>query len=381
MKRIYWRPQQKPRLPLAIIAVAALSGLWLVEQNPQTVTQRYEQEKLAAAHRADDAFSAIRSARLLRGYEIDPVLDPTGSGIIGLPKSAVTSVPGNLTAKQTSVNPDFAAVIVEMLKDAGVQKGDYVAVGCSGSFPALNICTFAAMETLGVRPVVIASASASQFGANLPDLLWIDMERELARRKIFSFRSVAASLGGLEDRALSATEEGERLLRTALARNELKVIETSSLDDGIEERMRQYEVALPDGKYAAYINIGGGAASTGRSAGKKLYQPGLNVVAPVGATEIDSVMTRFAKQDVPILHLVEIKDVAEAYGLPIAPHQLGTIGSSHIYSYQQPNKFYVLAVLVAVALAMRLVIFTDLSARFGRLWGSEEKYPLAEPMV
>ena len=35
-----------------------------------------------------------------------------------------------------------------MLKEAGVQEGDVVAVGLSGSFPALNICTYAACDVL-----------------------------------------------------------------------------------------------------------------------------------------------------------------------------------------------------------------------------------------
>jgi hypothetical protein len=42
-------------------------------------------------------------------------------------------------------------------KEANVQEGDVVAVGVSGSFPALNISTYAALESLGVRPLVIST--------------------------------------------------------------------------------------------------------------------------------------------------------------------------------------------------------------------------------
>ncbi len=381
MKRIYWRPQQRPKLPLALIAIAAMAGLWLVEHYPQTIRQPHEREKLAAAHRAADAFSTVRQIRLRRGYQIDPLLDPTESGLIGLSRSAVTSVPGSLTSKQTSVNPDFAAVLIDMLKQAGVQRGDRVAVGCSGSFPALNLCTYAALETLGVEGVVISSASGSQYGANLPDLLWIDMERDLARRRVFSTRSQAASLGGMEDLAISQTDEGEQLLRAALARNQLDVIEEANLAASIEARMRHYDAAAPGGQYAAYINVGGGAASVGRAEGKDRYQPGLNLTAPPTAMDIDSVMTRFMRRGVPVVHLVEIKQIAAAYGLPIAPRQRVEIGTSEIYVTQKPKPILALAVLLAVILTLRLVIFTDLTARFGRLWGSAEKYPLAEPMV
>ena len=44
-----------------------------------------------------------------------------------------------------------------------MKKGDAVAIGYSGSFPALNICVMAAVETLQLEPIGIASASASQW--------------------------------------------------------------------------------------------------------------------------------------------------------------------------------------------------------------------------
>ena len=95
----------------------------------------------------------------------------------------MTSLPGHLGSKQTSINPNFAAVVVGMLKDAGVQEGDCVAVGCTGSFPAMNVAVYSALETLRARPIVICSAGSSQYGANTPDLLWIDMERLSARSR------------------------------------------------------------------------------------------------------------------------------------------------------------------------------------------------------
>ena len=93
--------------------------------------------------------------------------------MIGTLISPVTSNSGHLAAKQGSLNPNFAAVVVSWLRSAGVGEGDYVAVGVSGSFPGFNTVVYAALQALNAKPLVISSASSSQWGANVPELLWI----------------------------------------------------------------------------------------------------------------------------------------------------------------------------------------------------------------
>ena len=168
----------------------------------------------------------------------------------------VTSVLGHLSAKQTSTNPNFAAVLVEMLKEAGVQQGDVVAVGVSGSFPALNICTYAALESLGARPLVISSASASQWGANVPQLMWPDMEHLLLRQKrvdeegkelppVFSIKSIATSIGGNNDEGEGLTEEEiKKLLLDAFSANPQRYGQVSTIEGGTVTTTTNVRVAL-----------------------------------------------------------------------------------------------------------------------------------------
>src|SRR5215208_6306034 len=182
MKKIYWRPRAVSRPALLLIALISVAGLIVVERWKVENPQPHLEEKLAAAKLAQQAFDVIKEARISVGPPIDKTIDPSESGLIGIPMSPVTTVIGDVSAKQTSVNPNFAAIIVEMLKEAGVQEGDVVAIGMSGSFPALNICTYAACETLKLKPLVISSASASQWGANVPALLWPDMELLLRKK-------------------------------------------------------------------------------------------------------------------------------------------------------------------------------------------------------
>jgi poly-gamma-glutamate system protein len=332
MRAIYWEPRKISRKAIVTICLVALTGVAITELCKRNLLGLPDTSaKYAASKLAADSMRTIREERLARGHEFDPQFDIAMSGMIGEYLTPTTSVTGHLESKQTSVNPNFAGVIVEMLQTAGVKKGDVVAVGCSGSFPALNLCTCCALETIGAKPIIIASTGASQFGANRPDLLWIDMERLLYDKGQISFHSVAASLGGYEDQAVGMSEEGRQLLREGIERNNLPLIQDEEFTSSIDKRMEIYEEYAAGQPIKAYINVGGGTVSVGRSVGKKLYEPGLNLTATEEAMQIDSVMTRFAKQDTPLIHMVEIMKIAKAYHLPSAPVETPQPGEGWLF--------------------------------------------------
>jgi len=199
MKTIYRRPYWIPKSALIVITLIALGALLLVEQSPRKIREPHHDDMLAAARLARQMGARVKTARLARGLEINPRFDPTESGLIGIWMSPVTSVYGNLAAKQSSINPDFAGLVLKLLRQAGVHKGDVVAVGLSGSFPALNIAVEAALATLEVKPVIIAAITGSQWGGNIPDFSWLDMEAVLFKEQLIPFRSIAASIGGKDE--------------------------------------------------------------------------------------------------------------------------------------------------------------------------------------
>lgn len=380
MRRIYWRPQSISRTVLLLIAALSVGGLGAVEVLKSKTKQPYYQEKVAAAMLAAKGMEAIRDRRLELGHEIDPETDPAETGLIGTLMTPITSTTGSLSAKQTSVNPNFAAVIVDMLKRARVKEGDVVAVGASGSFPALNVCVYAALETLRVKPIIISSAAASQFGANLPDFVWLDMEKVLADEGLIPFRSVAASVGGYEDLGMGMTDEAKQLVAKAIERNGLKKIEADSFDRAVEQRMQIYHQHAKGAHIKAYINVGGGTISVGRSLGKKMYDPGLNLRAPRKATRINSVMSRFMRDGTPVIHLVQVEEIARNYGLPIAPENRPDVAVGSIYVREQYNPWLAAGVLVAIFVSLHAFLLSDLGFRLLR--GSARKdagHP--QPMV
>jgi len=275
-KRIYWRPKRVSRSILILISVLSLVSLVAVESFRVKKPQPYYKEKLAASRLAREAMNIVKLEREKRGIPIDHDADPALTGLIGSLMTPTTSNTGYLAAKQVSVNPNFAAVMVQMLKKAGVRSGDVVAVGSSGSFPALNICTYAAIKTLGLKPIIITSAASSQWGANAPNFLWVDMEKVLEEKGIFPYRSVAASIGGIEDRGLGLSQDGRSKLLSAIERNKLRLLHVKNFQDSIEQRMVIYREQAGDRPIKVYISIGGGTTSVGTRVGKRLFKPGLN---------------------------------------------------------------------------------------------------------
>ncbi len=347
MKAVYWEPRKISKKALLLICGIALSGVAAAEYcKRENLGTPAASKKLAAATLAGDAINTIRQERLKRNHVFNEEYDPAQSGMIGEYLTPITSVSGHLESKQTSVNPNFAAAIVDMLEQAGVQKGDVVAVGCSGSFPTLNLCVCCALETLEAKPIVIASAAASQFGANRPDLLWVDMEHLLYKKGLISFRSVAASLGGYEDGAVGTSEEGRQMLRDGIARNNLPLLSDDTFSAAIDTRMKLYEQHAGGQPIKAYINVGGGTISVGRSVGKKLYNPGLNLTATPEALRIDSVITRFATQRTPVIHVVEISQLAKLYQLPIAPTTTPKVGEGQLFYETTSHRWLAAAVLL-----------------------------------
>jgi poly-gamma-glutamate system protein len=369
MKRVYWRPHAISRLELVVLALAAVACLVAVERFPARERQPYYREKIAAARLALRAMETIKAERLRRDPGAITEADPAGSGLIGRVMSPVTTNHGYLQAKQTSANPNFAAVVVDLLRRAGLKEGDAVAIGFSGSFPAINLGVAAAVETLKLRPIAIASASGSQWGANDPDFLWIDMERVLAERQVFAGRSVAASRGGVEDRALGLTREGRKLLDAAIERNGVRAIKVRNYADSVAQRMAIYREAAGDTPIKAYVNVGGGTTSVGTRAGKALFRPGLNLTAPRGAPPVDSVMSRFAAEGVPVIHLVRIEDLAERYGLPLQPQTTPPVGEGKVFFREAYRRGAAAASIGLLLAAMIGFIRLDWGVRLLRVGG------------
>ncbi len=364
MKNLYWRPQRISLHLLWIVALVAIGGLVAVENYTVQEKQPHYSMKIKASRLAAQAFDVIRAEKTRLGIPIDEESDPAKTGMIGILLSPLTTNPGHLPSKQTSANPNFAAVMVHLLKRAGVSEGDKVAVGVSGSFPSINVCVLAALYTLKVDPVIIASAGSSQWGANNPEFMWPDMEKLLAEKHLFPYRSVAISRGGIDDRALGLPRESRKSLDKVIERSGAMPLVVSNFTESVELRMKLFQEHSGDSEYAAYINVGGGTTSVGTKVGKQMFRPGLNRSLPRGAAHIDSVMTRFALEEIPVIHLSKINEIAERYGLPLQPLKTPKAGEGQIFYKEVHSPLLAATVLLLIIGLLIVFIRLDWGYRF-----------------
>lgn len=327
----------KSNLVLGVLSALALLALLAVENGTVDVKQDWYEKKLAAAELSMEAMEAIKEHRLEKGVFIDAVNDPNQTAMIGQEYTLVTTDRGYIDAKLSSTNPNFAAVIVQMLKDAGLEAGDNVAIAFTGSFPALNISVYAALESLNLNPIGITSVGASNFGANDPYFSWLDMERFLYEKEIFNSRSIAGSVGGGHDVGRGLSPQGRNLITESIRRNEVEFIDENHLENSIARRMELYQEAAGDAGIDAFINVGGGIASLGNTINGKLIPPGLTEFLPMRNFPVKGVIIQMGQQGVPIIHLLNISRLLDEYGLPGSPVPLPEPGDGGIFTEEKYN--------------------------------------------
>ncbi|KPJ48415.1 MAG: hypothetical protein AMJ41_04945 [candidate division Zixibacteria bacterium DG_27] len=303
---------------LIFLAVFSLLLYFLAERSQKPQRQPNFYTRLQAAQISVLAQEAIKDEVTKLGLEVDPENDPTLTGLIGPQYSLITTDRGELRSKLLSTNPNFAAAIVDMFYKARLKKGEVVAICLTGSFPALNIACLAACKAMDLTPLIITSVGSSTWGANRPELTWLDLETILNRRGVLPYQSVAASMGGGNDRGRGLSPEGRELVMEAIRRNQVEVIEGSSLEDNIRKRIEILDRVRGEKEIGAFVNIGGGLASVGSTQNRKLIPTGLSRKLGLRNFPARGVINILAERGVAVIHLVRIGELAEKYDLPTA---------------------------------------------------------------
>jgi poly-gamma-glutamate system protein len=366
-----WRTDKASLSALAFITTMAVLALLLAEQSITPVREPHYTQKLAAAKQALLAQHTLRGVRQPQSTIIDPVNDPNGTGLIGSEFTLITTDRGDITSKLTTTNPNFAAVIVHLLTEAKLAKGDTVAVAMTGSFPALNISALAAMEALELRPIVISSVGSSSWGATDPNFTWLDMERVLKDRGVLHTRSVAASIGGGKDIGRGLSPKGRAAIQHAITRNNVTAIREPSLEESIAARMALYERHAKGRRIKAFINVGGGVASLGNSINGSLIPSGLSTRLGGGNFPMKGVLIRFAERGVPVVHLLDIQHLATRYGLPIDPVPLPELGQGPVYFKERYDRLKLALILIILVGVTAGIVRLDMRHYLTRLRAGE----------
>ena len=331
---------------LALLCFISTINYKIIEKSPS-----YDQ-KVIAANLMSEAMRILKNSRMEEGVFIDIENDPNETGLVGSPFSLITTDEGDLDSKLTTLDPNFSAVIVDLMSQLDLKSNDTVAVLMTGSMPGANLAVLSACQAMGISPVIISSIGASQWGANQVDFTWLDMASILVENGLFLSNSVAASIGGRNDMGRLLSPSGRKIITDNISSYIIPLIRHERLAENINARMNIYSSYLPIEDYKAVINVGGGVASLGTSFNSKLLPPGIvkrsnlmNISRPGG---IEGVFSKFVNLGVPGLHILNIRPLTEQFKIPFAPIPIPEIGQGSLYAKEHYSLFVAFICLLIV---------------------------------
>ena len=343
---------QKTSILVVLSMVSLLCFIITMQIRTIDVSPSYN-HKIKAADLMERSMNALKEYRMGSGTFIDIENDPNETGLVGSPFSLITTDEGDLDSKLTTLDPNFSALIVDLMYQLELNEGDTVAVLMTGSMPGANIAVLTACEALGLKPISITSLGASQWGANQIDFTWLDMEAILHDNDFITSKSIAASIGGRNDMGRLLSPAGRNILIENIRYHKIPLIRENRLANNIDERMRLFSSINPLESYKAVINVGGGVASLGTSFNLKLLPPGIvrriNIMDIARQGGIEGVLSKFLNLNVPGLHILNIRPLIEKFNMPFAPIPWPEIGSGSLYANEHYNVWVAVCCFLIVA--------------------------------
>lgn len=357
-KKAPGRKRHKYGRSLFVLFLTGLMFFGLSRWIPCRSTRVLRKEMLQAAELMSDSLKKLKQCRRARGAAIDPAVDINRTGLIGLEHSPLTTSLGGLKSKRTSVNPHFAALAVYLLRQAGVNKGDTIAVGASGSFPALIVAVLSAAEVLNLDALLYYSLGSSQWGANHPEFHWLHMQECLSRSGFPGAGPLAVSLGGEGDTGRNIGPELRKSLLNMIRKKSFFLLEETDFEKNVAARMEIYLRAAGGKDIKAFINIGGNTPNIGMDSEILNVEPGLARVTKIPPPSRRGLIFEMASRNIPVIHFLYLKGLSERYGLAWDPSPLPRPGQSPLFSkVREEHPSFFIPALLYPALFAAVIIF------------------------
>ena len=342
-KRRYRLPFGRERaLCMALALLTALGGITLTLCSESRERLPYADVQLAAARQMAEAEAEL--LRYVREQGIPMEKDDLNqTGLIGPEWTELTSSLGLLEAKRTALQPDFAAVMVKYYQEAGLKEGDTICCGMSGSFPGLCLAAVCAANQMGVKIRVIASYGSSMYGATrleLPIVRILDIPRQAG---ILDYELLAVSPGNDFDQGNSILFPDARKTIFALAKADgLMMIDEPNIPASIRRRLELFGTDAD-----CFVNVGGASANMGASPYTLTFPNGLVTDPPRIPQDADRGLTfEYAARGIPVVHLLNVRGLAEDNGLPFDPVPMTKPGETNAYHTVRHSPWYALGALI-----------------------------------
>lgn len=334
-----------PALALAAVvlwtAVFAASGL--VSRTP-TPYYKVQQD---AYQRMERAMEAVRGYKKERGIPMSP-LDLRETGLIGAEYNGITTTLGALEAKRTAADPNMAALVVRMFYEAGLEPGDRVGAGFSGSFPSLNIAVLCACDAMGLSVTYISSVGASTYGANDPELTFPEMAHLLYADGLVSTDSALVTWGGDYDTGVGMDPALMAAVEDRLEGFGLELLVEPEFTKNLEARRAVYDRTGID----CFTAVGGNTTSLGLSESAASIGQGV-LTDPLSTGRLDErsgLVQWYLAQGLPVVHLLNIKQIVADYGMPFDPLDTAPAGESPVFYRSRYPRLLVGGALAGAAL-------------------------------
>lgn len=335
---------------LLLAAVIGLFGFMGSRTLQTQVLLPYADVQRAASIRMQQCEALLLDVVQREGILMEEI-DLNHTGLIGPEWTPLTTTPGLEDAKRSSLNPNFAALLVRYFQEAGLKAGDTVAVGTSGSFPGLLMATLCAAEEMGLQAKVIASYGASMYGATRLELNICRILRLLKEEGLLHHELLAVSPGGNNDYGESALWPDSRDTIAALAALEgVEYIDYNNIEKSIARRLVLYGENVD-----CFVNVGGASANSGTSAYTLNFPNGLVTDPPtIPTTANRGLMYEYAAKGLPVINMLNVRQLATDNGLPFDPVPLPEPGDGGVY-FKTTTPLWPPMLSVALMLAVLVV--------------------------
>jgi poly-gamma-glutamate system protein len=335
-----------------LVIILILSVILFIISEKYSFFMKERKDSVVMSHAsalASEWFDVIGNVKKEKGLLLPEYENLKYPGLIGLEYSDITTTLGSLDAKYTANNPEFAALTIKYLDDAGIDSNSTVGVISSGSFPSIAISTLAALQTIGAKVVLISSLGASSYGANDPNATWIDMEKWLREKAGLKYKSSIVTLGAEDDAGLGLQDEGISSLEQAAKRCGVTLYKPKSFQESLHTKLD----LLTSNHISLLINIGGNQVALGKCPHGNAIKNGFHKIINSCSDSDRGLIFRLAEKGIPVVHFLNIKSLAVEYGLPIAPAQKFT-KSDILYLEKVPHKLQLILFLIIITFSLLL---------------------------
>lgn len=350
---------------LLIWAVLLILAVTVTLLTPKTVKNRYYDLQIEASELAQKAMDAIKTKKQELNIPMSDK-DIYESGMIGgphtkkewyFPGMGIITTEGVLSAKRTAVNPNFAAVYIDMFKEAGLKENDQIAIITSGSFPTLNISALAAAQTFGLKVCLMSSIGASTYGATDVEFTFFDMAEYLYQEGIIKYRIDYVSFGGANDDGKEFDTDIYNQIKQRIDESGIPFLQESNFTQNVQKRTELILQKCPNTKLL--ISVGGtlvamgegsAVASTYKGLVKPTYQ---NTHKNIDESKM-GLLDTFLRKDIPVVQMLNIKGIALDYGIEYDPVNLPTIGTGKAY-YE--TSYNMIVPILSIVISIGLLVF------------------------